>query len=210
MYNNRPNAPTFLPGLTDTVKLLLIINLAVFLVVLLVPGAGVALAMVPARIVTHFTVYEFLTAVFVHFAPMHLIVNMLVLYFFGPQVERDLGRRNFIWAYLIAGVAGNLCSFLVHPMSPALTIGASGAIMGIMAIFAYRYPDAKLYLYFILPIRAWTFLLLYVGLDLVLGLAQLQQPGPLGGIAYFAHVGGAVAGLLWYKYYFLPRRFRPF
>ena len=204
----RQTRPSIFPPLTDVVKGLLIANLAVFLLVLMVPAAGYRLAMLPARITHDYTIYEFLTAVFVHFAPMHLLVNMLVLYFFGPQIERDMGKQQFLLAYLVAGVAGNLCSYAVGPLSPTLTIGASGAIMGIMAIFAYRYPDTKIYLYFLLPIRAWTFLLIYVGLDLVMGLASLRGSGALGGIAYFAHVGGAVAGILWYKYYFLPRRLR--
>ncbi len=205
MYERRHSV---FPGLTEGVKGLMILNGLVFLGVLIAPQAGILLALVPARILQTGSVYELLTAMFVHFAPAHLIFNMLALFFFGPQIERDLGTKRFIGAYLIAGLVGNICSFAVGPTSPIPTIGASGAIMGIIAIFAYRYPDAQMLVFFVLPVRAWTFLVFYVALDLMMGLSSIGNSG--GGIAYFAHVGGAVAGLVWYKYWYLPRRFKRF
>lgn len=126
---------------------------------------------------------------FAHASLMHLMGNMLVLYFLGTVVERSYGTPRFLVLYFVSGLFAALAEGAVHP--DGLLLGASGAIAGVMAAFVRHYPRAMLYLYAVLPIPAWLFMLLWLGYNLW-GAAA----GGLFNTAFTAHIGGFGAGLL--------------
>jgi len=142
-------------------------------------------------------VWRLLSSVFLHGSVLHLVFNMLVLYWAGSRLEDRLGSREFLFLYLSAGLFAGLFRFGLQfmdlaPRNPAL--GASGAIMALMVIYAFCYPHDRVVLWFLFPMPVWLLVVIYVALDIsgVLG-------GGGGGIGYAVHVGGALYGLLYYQ-----------
>ena|SRR5687767_8919255 len=198
-YQDRTYASRGLGGfqLTTWVKRLMIANVAVFVVLMLLPaGTGRWLALHPALIVTRpWTVFTYM---FVHGGFWHLVLNCLALFFFGPPVEAAWGPREFIKYYLICGLGGALLSFVFAFNSSV--VGASGAVYGVMLAFAMMYPDSPIYIYAIFPVKAkW--------LVLILAVFSLYAAftGSDGGVAHFAHLGGFAAGYVYLKLDFRAR-----
>ncbi len=146
-----------------------------------------------------------LTAIFMHGSWLHLGGNMLSLWVFGDNVENAFGHVKYLVFYLICGVAASLAQILVNVDSGIPTLGASGAIAGLMGAYLVMFPGATIRTLLILGFFitvAYLPALLVVGLWFVLqvfsGIGDLgvrtQQTG--GGVAYWAHIGGAVAGAL--------------
>jgi len=131
-----------------------------------------------------------LTYMFVHAGFFHLFFNMLVLFFFGPPLEERWGSREFIKFYLIAGLGGALLSF-AFPRVPI--VGASGAVYGVMMAYALYWPDNRIYIWGILPVKAkWL-----VGFLFVVSLMSAADTG--SGIAHMAHLGGLVTAFAYLK-----------
>lgn len=144
--------------------------------------------------------YTLLSMQFLHGGWLHLIGNMLFLWVFGNNIEDSMGHLRFLVFYLTCGVLAALTHIWMDPASPIPTVGASGAISGVLGAYLLLYPRARvwmalpiiIYIYrFSLP--AWVFLIYWIGIQLVSGMAD-QAGG--GGVAFWAHVGGFVAGLL--------------
>jgi len=139
------------------------------------------------------------TSMFLHAGVLHLAGNMLFLFVFGGNVEDELGHNKYLGFYLIAGISGGLTqTFLSLAAGPpdiyAPSIGASGAISGVMAAYLVFFPSARIvsYLaYFILPIRAFWFVGFWFLLQLFFFIGGVNT-----GVAYGAHIGGFVAGLI--------------
>ena len=141
-------------------------------------------------------------SMFLHGGWGHLIGNSLYLWVFGNNVEDSMGRGRFVAFYLLTGVAAAFAHLAVDPTSPVPTVGASGAISGIMGAYLVLYPRVRVRTFippiFLLHFPAWLVLLLWFGSQVVSGLPDLS---PLrreisGGVAVWAHVGGFVAGAL--------------
>lgn len=154
--------------------------------------------------------WTLLTSVFSHNMFLHIFINMFVLQNFGQVVEDLIGSKSFLKFYLIAGIFSSFCHawvsawILGEPGIPAL--GASGAISGVILVFALVFPKEKILLLGLLPMPAIVGALLFVGLDLWGLLAQAEGGGlPIG---HGAHLGGALAGFL-YFFFFLRKRLRP-
>lgn len=178
--------------LTPVVKRLLIANVAVF-AVMLVPGAGRLavdwFAFQPTRIFIR--PWGVFTYMFIHGGLMHVAMNMLFLFFFGPPLESRWGGREFFKYYVICGLGGVALSYL---FLPAAVIGASAAIYGIMLAFAMNWPDAPIYVFGIFPVKAkWLVAFFFV----VSLLSAVEGSG--GGIAHLAHLGGIVTGFIYLK-----------
>jgi membrane associated rhomboid family serine protease len=123
---------------------------------------------------------------------LHLIGNMFALLMFGPDVERLLGSRRFVLYYFVCVVGAALTQlFVMHAITqePYPTLGASGAIFGILLLFGLAFPTRRILLYFALPMPAWLFVLLYGLAELFFGVF-----GSMQGVAHFAHLGGMAAG----------------
>jgi membrane associated rhomboid family serine protease len=167
------------------------------------PGSLSALeewfALHPVDAIEGLRVWQFLSHAFLHevFPPWHIVFNMLMLYFFGKPVEQTIGRRRFLWLYFGAALAGGLCMI---PWYHARVIGASGAVFGVMAIFARLYPDARVLVWGVLPVKARTLALFLVGFSLLMSV----MGG--GGTAHLAHAGGFAVGWFFFSLEGIVRR----
>jgi len=147
---------------------------------------------------------SFVTSMFLHGGWLHLIGNMWFLWVFGSHIENAMGSGRFLVFYLISGVASAGVQFLISLGSPVPTIGASGAIAGVMGAFLILYPRVRVVtLIFIVifitttELPAALLLLYWFALQLLSGVGSLAAVSHAAqGIAWFAHVGGFLAGLL--------------
>lgn len=173
--------------MTPWVQRLLIANILMFFLQQTVPGVEQALILFPAAIVMR--PWTIVTYMFLHGGWMHLLFNMLALFFMGPRVEQRLGANRFISLYMISGISGALLSFAFARNS--YIVGASGAIFGVMLAFARFWPRDQFLIWGIVPVEArW----LVVGYTLI----SLFQRG--SGVAHFAHLGGFVGAFFYLSY----------
>ncbi len=173
--------------MTPRIQLLLVLNIVIHVATELVPGLRSELAFVPALILER--PWTMVTYAFVHANLWHLLLNLLMLFFFGPRLEERLGSRVFLSFYLLCGVGGALLSFALAP--GAAVVGASGAIFGVVVGFARYWPREEIYIWGILPIQARMLAIFMVAASLFAGITGAQD-----GIAHMAHLGGLVAGFL--------------
>jgi membrane associated rhomboid family serine protease len=160
----------------------------------------VSWAMIPAKIM-HAASYETLiSSMFLHGGWMHLAGNMLFLWIFGDNLEGEMGHLPFLAFYLACGTFAGLAQLASEPYSLVPTVGASGAIAGVMGGYLLLFPKAKvdiliIFIFFfrILPLPAWIMLGLWFGFQLFGG---LSMPTAGGGVAYWAHAGGFVIGIV--------------
>lgn len=143
------------------------------------------------------------TSMFLHGGWLHLIGNMWFLWVFGSHVEEAMGSAKFLVFYLLCGVASAIVQLMTNLGSAVPTLGASGAIAGVMGAFLLLYPRARvvtlIFIVFIITtaeLPAAFMLLYWFALQLLSGLASFQSFTNAGGIAWFAHVGGFLAGML--------------
>ena len=157
-------------------------------------------ALIPAEVVAGQDRGTVLTSMFLHGGWMHLIGNMLFLWVFGDNMEDEMGHLGFLAFYLAAGVAAAVLHIASNPSSPVPTVGASGAVAGVMGGYLLLFPKAKVDVLFIIvvlirivPIPAWIVLGVWFAIQTASG---AMTPTEGGGVAYWAHVGGFVAGAL--------------
>lgn len=185
--------------MTPWVKRLLVVNTAVFVLVNVLGLVSLrwavdVLGFSPARLLIH--PWSALTYMFVHGSFFHLFANMLVLFFFGPPLERAWGERYFIRYYLIAGIGGALFSLLlIQLIGTPTVIGASGAVFGLLLAFALKWPDAPIYLWFLLPVKAKYFVGFMAFFSLYASLG-----GARDGVAHWTHLGGLVTGFVYLRH----------
>lgn len=181
---------------------------------------------VPARLAaqlgTHLVTPEaallpFLTSMFLHASWLHVIANMWALWIFGDNVEDHLGHFTYLLMYLLCGLAGGITHTLLNFGSTVPSVGASGAIAGIMGAYFVLYPRARVltlvpfFFVFFVWLPAWVVLGYWFIVQFLSGaatsIAQMHYGG--GGVAFWAHVGGFVAGLLLIRIFpSRPRRYR--
>jgi len=157
-------------------------------------------ALIPADVAAGRGYEGLLTSMFLHAGWMHLAGNMLFLWIFGDNIEDEMGHVPYLLFYLACGIAAGLTQVVSGPSSVVPTVGASGAIAGVMGGYLLLYPKAKvdiliIFIVFfrIFPIPAWIMLMIWFAMQFVGGIgADASQ----GGVAYWAHAGGFVAGLL--------------
>ncbi|MDD5347439.1 MAG: rhomboid family intramembrane serine protease [Candidatus Omnitrophica bacterium] len=157
-----------------------------------------------------------LTSLFFHGSIMHIAGNMLYLWIFGNNIEDRLGHVRFLFFYLLCGLAAAFGHVVVSPGSHVPTIGASGAISGVLGAYLLLYPRARIVtlvplFYFIRVVRieAKWFLLIWIGLQVLNGSMQFameQSAGSQGGVAWFAHIAGFFAGIMLLKLFEFGRK----
>jgi len=179
------------PFLSTAVGRLIAITVGVFFLQQLVPGVSTWLTLTPKLAVEHFFVWQVATYMFLHAGFWHLFFNLLVLWFVGSMVESVWGPRRFIRYYLICGIGGGLLHILLQ--YNASVVGASGAIFGLYFAAAMLFPDQYVLLYFVVPVKVKYFVMGLTVLQLANGIA-----GP-SGVAYFAHLGGMLAGAFMFR-----------
>lgn len=146
-----------------------------------------------------------LTSLFLHGGWMHLLGNALFFWVFGNNIEDSMGPGRFVAFYIACGLAAAAAHILIDPASPIPTIGASGAIAGILGAYLILYPKIRVNMLFffviffrIIPLPAWVVLIYWFIVQLLSGWSQLTPLNPEvsgGGVAVWAHVGGFVAGM---------------
>ena len=143
---------------------------------------------------------SFVTSMFLHGGPMHLIGNMLFLWVFGDNLEDQMGHTGFLAFYLMSGLLAAAAQFVTDPTSTIPMVGASGAIAGVMGGYLLLFPRARvdiliilIIIFRIIPVPAYIVLGAWFGLQLLQG---SMTPTDMGGVAYWAHAGGFAAGLL--------------
>lgn len=182
-------------GMTPAVKNLLLANIAVFLGQMLLPqliSAGV-FGLVPQAVINQFAIWQLVTYMFLHGDFWHIFFNMFILWMFGTRLEADWGTKEFVRYYFLTGIAAGVANLLWNFGSPVPTIGASGAIYGLLAAFALFYPNQYIYLYFLFPIKAKYF-------ALILGVIEFLSAYNHDGIAHIAHLGGMIAGFFYIRH----------
>ena len=173
-----------------------------------------------------FKPHQIVTHLFMHGSFGHIFTNMLALWMFGQTLENHFGSKRFLIFYMVSGLGAALLHlgvlyFEMQPVWEAFlslppaqqaefvqapnfkinipTVGASGAVFGCLAAFGYLFPNTPIYVYFLLPIKAKWFVIIYAGLELMMGIRNSAGDN----VAHFAHLGGALAGfilvLIWNK-----------
>jgi membrane associated rhomboid family serine protease len=157
----------------------------------------------PVRVTFWNSLFPFLASMFLHGGIAHLLGNMWFLHIFGDNVEDRLGHGRYLFFYLLAGFAASLAQVVVSPDSPVPCVGASGAISGVLGAYAISFPSARVlslvplgFFIQLIEIPAVAFLFIWFGIQVLSGL--LSQTGG-GGVAWWAHIGGFLVGLLWVK-----------
>jgi membrane associated rhomboid family serine protease len=182
------------PGL----KNLLFANGVVFIMQFLNYGLNNVLtdlfALHPVEVLHDFKIWQLVTYMFLHGGFWHVFFNMFVLWMLGMELEMEWGTKEFLKFYFICGVGAGLTNMLLAPAS--VTIGASGAVYGVMVAFALRYPDRPFYIYFLFPVKAKYL----VGFLALVSLFSAFGTGG-DGIAHAAHLGGMVVGFIYLKYW---------
>jgi membrane associated rhomboid family serine protease len=207
---------------------LIVANVTAFVVMIGRGEAGVArvvqrLALVPARDLPAVQLpAELLSGgwlpwvghMFLHGGWMHLLGNVWTLWLFGDNVEDRMGPIRFLVFYLLCGWAAAALHVLSAPDSPLPVVGASGAISGVMGAYLVMFPRARIHVLFVLlvfvrivAITAWVYLGLWFWMQVMAGTATLGRPED-GGVAFWAHIGGFVAGVLLH-WLFVRRDRRP-
>ncbi|MEW9623683.1 rhomboid family intramembrane serine protease [Rhodanobacter geophilus] len=199
-----------MPNLPPVTRYLLIANVLVFALQQLLPDAS-SLVLIshfalwplgpsPYSNVAGFEPWQLVTYAFMHGGFEHILFNMFGLYMFGGVIERTFGARNYTIYYFVCAIVAAVAQLLVvkyftHGFYP--TIGASGALFGLLLAFGMLYPHEKMFLIFLpIPMPAWLFVIGYAAVELVLGVTGTQA-----GVAHFAHLGGMVGGYVMIQYW---------
>ena len=231
-------------SIPETIKQLIIINIIFYFGSQFIGNLGYDILALHYYENEKFLISQFITHMFMHGSPSHILFNMFGLWMFGSPLEQIWGRQKFLFFYISCGLGAALLQMLVYysqiqnlyqvielnnlslsdpqlilnfmserDYSNAITafnsvmVGASGAIYGILVAFAFSFPNSKLMLLFLpFPIKAKFFVPLLILIDLFFGISSFS----VGPIAHFAHVGGAIIGLImvlyWRKNQFNDRR----
>ena len=196
-------AYSFGPGpLTPAIKAIVVANVVAFVATLVVPAITLAFGLRPADIFGKLHVWQPITYMLLHAGIFHILFNMLALWMFGVELERMWGSRFFVQYYFVCGVGAALTTVLLsflpgsfgQQLYYSLTIGASGAVYGVLLAYARYFPHRPILLYFIFPIPAKYFVMIIGAISLLSAMS-----GPGGGIAHATHLGGLVAAYLYLK-----------
>ncbi len=159
----------------------------------------------------------FVTNIFLHGGWMHIISNMWTLYIFGDNVEDRMGHLPFLLFYLLSGIIANITYYLFNPYSTIPVVGASGAIAGVMGAYFVMFPFSRVItlipLFFIpyfIEVPAFLYLMVWFIIQLYSGSFSLISPGLGGGIAWWAHIGGFLGGILLLPLFVRRKRRRVF
>jgi len=176
------------------------INVLIFASMMLLGGdfrhfLTVRMSMIPAA-VTHGWVWTFVTYMFMHGGFSHILFNMFGLFIFGTNVERQMGSREFLLYYILTGTIAGIFSFVVYYYTGNYMValmGASGALFAVELAYAVFFPDAIIYIWGILPLRAPVMVLGFTGLELILSLTARNS-----NVAHLTHLAGFGAGWLYF------------
>ena len=183
---------------------LIIANVLIFFVNSMMPTTRIYLALVPGLVIERGFIWQFFTYMFTHANMRHILYNMLGLFFFGHQLEQRLGSYEFLLYYVLTGLLAGIFSFFVYVATggyAVVLLGASGAVFAVLLAFATFYPDARIFIMGIIPVRASVLVLIYTGIEIF-----SQLFGSRTGVAHLTHLAGFGFGFL---YFVLRLRINP-
>lgn len=187
-------------GISPAVKALIIANVVLFVVAAVVPSTTIPLGLTPSAVFRDLWVWQPLTYMFLHHDLFHLLFNMLALWMFGTELERLWGTRKFVNFYGVTGVGAALTTLLASllpfafatPLYYSITIGASGAIYGLLMAWAMYFPERPILMFMLFPVPARVFVIVMGAISLWLSITASG-----GGVAHVTHLGGLVFGYLY-------------
>lgn len=201
------------PPLTRVTKVLIIACVTAYFVDFILSALGFRIGeyaindlfgLVPGLVQKNGWVWQFVTYLFLHGHPFHLLLNMLILWYFGAEIEMKLGEWRFVGYYFLCGVGAGIFNFFVNItfvdpqnlMNPI--IGASGAIFGLLAAYGIFFGERYFLVFFLFPMKARYFVLVIAAVELIMGV----QGNPQDNVAHFAHLGGMLVGgiYIWFNY----------
>ena len=200
-YSPYASSFSFGPGpLSTAMKALIGANVAIFLAQNLLPSLTETLGLKPAAVLGGLQIWRLASYMFLHVGFMHILFNMLALWMFGTDLEHRWGTRYFLKFYFVTGVGAGILTVLFSllpfefaaQLYPAIIIGASGAIYGLLLAYALYFPDRLIY-YIVFPIPAKYFVLIMGAL------ALSGSMGGAGGVANATHLGGLLVAYLLLK-----------
>ncbi len=195
---------------------IIIVNAIVFTAQITLPSTQLSaffqdFGIIPARLVQVDQVFSlfslfhhgitFLSSVFIHGGWMHIISNMWMLWIFGDNIEDKFGHGRFLLFYLVAGVMAGVAHVIINPGSGIPTIGASGAVSGVMGAYLLMFPKARIkamvfiFIVFFVRVPAWVFLGIWFSIQLASGMESFVLE-EVSGIAFWAHIGGFLVGIV--------------
>jgi membrane associated rhomboid family serine protease len=199
---------SFGPGpLSFALKALIAANVVLFLAAAVWPGIVTFFGLRPSDVVLEGRIWQVATYMFLHGNVGHVLFNMLDLWMFGTELERMWGTRAFLRYYFVVGISAAVSTILISALMPfaartfyTTTIGASGAIYGLLLAYGLSFPNRPIMLYFVFPIPAKYFVMILGAIALLMSVGDSG-----GGVAHITHLGGLIAGYLLLR----GRRFSP-
>ena len=200
----RQQVMSFVPPLTRMVKALVIVTSGVFLLTYLPAKLFgwytpyIWLSLQPYDVIHRLYLWQVFTYLFLHGGFFHILFNMFALWMFGSDLEKLWGGPKFLYFYFLTGVGAGVfdvvLTTLFGPAYPTATIGASGAIYGLLLAFGLLFPDRPIFIWFIIPIKAKWFVLIICAIEFF---SEISGPG--SGIAHLAHLGGMLVAYLYLR-----------
>ena len=188
--------------LTPAVRWLIGINTIIFLFTyffdIFMPGVGGFIVglfgLTPGLAVFKFYLWQLVTYLFLHAGIIHILFNMLFLWMFGGPLENIWGTRKFLFYYFVTGIGAGIC-YIIFAFTTGLggtTIGASGAIFGLLLAFGYLFPDSIILMFFIFPMKMKYAVIIFAAIEFLMSFH-------ISGVAHIAHLGGMIFGLIYLR-----------
>ncbi len=197
MNYSQPYSPGGFQFIPPAIKAIILLNIAVFLLQLTPFGDAISSlgALWPVGS-GNFRIWQPVTYMFLHGGGTHLFFNMFALWMFGAEIENYWGTRQFNIYYFVCGIGAALINLIATVGDPYPTVGASGAIYGVLLAFGMMFPDRYIFLYFLFPVKAKYFIAGYAFIEFISGFGS-RAMGSGSNIAHFAHLGGMLIGFIY-------------
>lgn len=197
MNSSQPYSPGGFQLMPPAIKTIILVNVAVFLLQLTPFGDAISAfcSLWPVGS-GNFRIWQPVTYMFLHGGTTHLFFNMFALWMFGAEIETQWGTRQFNIYYFVCGIGAAIVNLLATMGNPYPTVGASGAIYGVLLAFGMMFPNRYIFLYFLFPVKAKYFIAGYALIEFVSGFGS-RSMGSGSNIAHFAHLGGMLIGFLY-------------
>lgn len=194
------NRNSFFGNIPTATKNIIVINALLFLAMKMVDKFNWSMLGMFYFDTDYFRPFQVITYMFMHANISHIIFNMFAVFMFGSVLEHFWGVKKFLFYYFFTGIGAAIAQQLVWYLSGnfgGVTVGASGAVFGLLLAYGMMFPNEKIYLYFAIPIKAKYFIVIYGLIELFMGVANFSGDN----VAHFAHLGGLVFGLILMLYW---------
>lgn len=194
------NRNSFFGNIPTATKNIIVINALLFLAMKMVDKFNWNMLGMFYFDTDYFRPFQVITYMFMHANISHIIFNMFAVFMFGSVLEHFWGVKKFLFYYFFTGIGAAIAQQLVWYLSGnfgGVTVGASGAVFGLLLAYGMMFPNEKIYLYFAIPIKAKYFIVIYGLIELFMGVANFSGDN----VAHFAHLGGLVFGLILMLYW---------